>query len=62
MKATNDRKVDLAREILLAYIANSPAEARDVDSVCAAARKIFEAVDSLLETAQQPSAPAGFRP
>ena len=62
MKATNDKKVDLAKEILLAYIANSPNEARDVDTVCAAAKKIFEMVDSLLETAQQPTVQAGFRP
>ncbi len=62
MKANNDKKVDLAKEILLAYIANSPSESRDVDAVCAAAKKIFETVDSLLETAQPPSSSAGFRP
>jgi len=62
MKASNDKKVDVAKEILLAYIANSPAEAKDVDAVCAAAKKIFETVDSLLETTQQGGGPAGFRP
>lgn len=62
MKATNDKKVDLAKEVLLAYMANSPADAKDLDSVCAAARKIFETVDALLETTTQGSTPAGFRP
>ncbi len=62
MKANNDKKVDLAKEILLAYIANSPNEARDVETMCAAAKKIFETVESLLETTQAPSTPAGFRP
>ena len=62
MKASNDKKVDLAREILLAYIANSPEDSRDVDGVCTAATKIFETIDSLVETQQAPSGTAGFRP
>ncbi len=62
MKASNDKKVDLAKEVLLAYIANSPEQARDVDTVCAAAKKIFEAIDQIVETTQPSSAGAGFRP
>ena len=61
MKATSDKKLDLAREILLAYIANSPAESKDVDSVVAAARKIFEAVDSMVESTDMARDQAGFR-
>ncbi len=61
MKASNDRKVDLAKEILLAYIAHSPEQSRDVDTVCAAAKKIFDAVDAMLETSEQPREQAGFR-
>lgn len=61
MKATNDKKVDVAKEILLAYIAHSPEQARSVEDVCAAARKIFDTVDSLLDTMEQPKEQAGFR-
>ncbi len=61
MKATNEKKVDIAKEILVAYIGHSPEQSRDVDSVCDAARKIFLAVDSLLETYEGPKEPAGFR-
>lgn len=61
MKATNEKKVDIAKDILVAYIANSPQESRDVDSVCAAAKRIFEMVDSLVETQQGPTGGAGFR-
>ncbi len=61
MKATNEKKVDIAKDILVAYIANSPQESRDLESVCTAARRIFEMVDSLVETQQSPAGQAGFR-
>ncbi len=61
MKATNDKKLDIAKEIVVAYIAHSPDESRDVDAVVTATKKIFEAVDALLETAEPPKEPAGFR-
>ncbi len=61
MKATNEKKLDIAKEIVVAYIAHSPEESRDVEAVVAATKKIFEAVDSLLETAEPPREAAGFR-
>ena len=61
MKASNDKKVDLAREILLAYIANSPTEDRNVDSVIGAAKKIFEMVDSVVESTDENREHAGFK-
>ena len=61
MKASNEKKVELAKEILLAYIANSPTENRDVDSVVSAAKKIFEAVDSMVESTDQTREQAGFK-
>ena len=61
MKATSEKKVDVAKEILVAYIAHGPEDKRDVDAVCAAAKKIFEAVDSLLETQEPTGERAGFR-
>ncbi len=61
MKATNEKKVDIAKDILVAYIGHSPDESRDVDAVCAAAKKIFETVDSLLETQEPAKEQAGFR-
>ena len=61
MKATNEKKVDIAKDILVAYIGHLPDDKRDVDSVCDAAKRIFAAVDSLLETQEGPSGSAGFR-
>lgn len=61
MNATNEKKVDIAKEILVAYIAHSPEGSRDVDSICAAAKKIFETVDSVLETTEPGKEQAGFR-
>ncbi|MGE5618507.1 MAG: hypothetical protein ACM3US_04530 [Sphingomonadaceae bacterium] len=61
MKASNDKKVEIAKEILVAYISHSPEQARDVDSVCAAAKRIFETVDSIVETIEPPKEQAGFR-
>ncbi|MHB0868901.1 MAG: hypothetical protein ACYC66_03470 [Chloroflexota bacterium] len=61
MNATNEKKVDIAKEILVAYIAHSPEDARDVDSICAAAKKIFETVDSVLGTTEPGKEQAGFR-
>lgn len=61
MKASSEKKLELAREILLAYIANSPAESKDVDSVVAAAKKIFDAVDSIVESTDATRDQAGFR-
>lgn len=61
MKATNDKKLDLAKEILLAYIANGPADNKDVDSVIAAAKKIFDMVDSTVESTDQTREQAGFK-
>jgi len=61
MKATNDKKLEIAKEIVVAYIAHSPEQSRDVDAVVAATKKIFEAVGSLVETIEPPREPAGFR-
>ncbi len=61
MKATNDKKADIAKDILVAYIGHAPDDARDVDAVVAAAKKIFEAVDSMVETTEGPKEAAGFR-
>ncbi len=61
MKASSEKKLDLAKEIILAYIANSPAENRDVDSVIGAAKKIFEMVDSVVESTDQSREQAGFK-
>lgn len=61
MKATNERKVDLAKDILLAYIAHSPEDSRGVENVIDAAKKIFGAVDSLVETEGPSREQAGFR-
>ena len=61
MKATNEKKVDLAKDILVAYIGRLPDDKRDFDSVRDAAKKIFDMVDSLLETQEGPSGSAGFR-
>ncbi len=61
MKASNEKKLDLAREVLLAYIANSPADNRSVESVVDAAKKIFDAIDGLVESTDQSKEQAGFR-
>lgn len=61
MKATNEKKVDIAKDILVAYIGHLPDDKRDVDSVCVAAKRIFDMVESLIETQQGPSGGAGFR-
>lgn len=61
MKATNDKKMDVAKDILVAYISHGPEGGRDVDAVCDAAKKIFETVDSLVETVEAPKEQAGFR-
>ena len=51
----------MAKDILLAYIANSPTDNRDVDSVVAAAKKIFDVVDSMVETTEPAKEQAGFK-
>ncbi len=61
MNASNEKKLELAKDILLAYIANSPTEARDVESVVVAAKKIFEMVDSLVESTDSSKEHAGFK-
>jgi predicted transcriptional regulator len=61
MKATDEKKVDIAKDILVAYIANSPPESKDLDSVIAATKKIFEMVDSLVQSQEAPKGSPGFR-
>ncbi len=61
MKATDEKKADIAKDILVAYIGHSPEQSRDLDSICAAAKKIFETVDSMVETTAPPKEQAGFR-
>lgn len=61
MKATNDKKLHVAKEILVAYISHGPEGGREVDAVCDSAKKIFEMVDSLVETVEGPKEQAGFR-
>ena len=61
MKASSEKKLELAKDILLAYIANSPTENRDVDAVVAAAKKIFDMVDSTVETMEPAKEQAGFK-
>jgi len=61
MKASSDKKVDLAKDILVAYMAHSPEDSRNVDAVLSAAKRIFEAVDSMVETVEGPKEPAGFK-
>lgn len=61
MKATDEKKVDVAKEILVAYLGHAPSEGLNADAVCAAAKKIFETLDSLIETTEGPKEQAGFR-
>lgn len=61
MKASSDKKVDLAKDILVAYMAHSPEDSRNVDAVLSAAKRIFEAVDSMVETVEGPKEAAGFK-
>ena len=61
MKASTEKKLELAKDILLAYIANSPTDSRDVDTVVAAAKKIFDMVDSTVETTEPSKEQAGFK-
>lgn len=61
MKASSDKKVDLAKDILVAYMAHSPEDSRNVDAVLSAAKRIFEAVDSMVETVEGPKEQAGFK-
>lgn len=61
MKASSDKKVDLAKDILVAYMAHSPEDSRNVDAVLSATKRIFEAVDSMVETVEGPKEPAGFK-
>jgi predicted transcriptional regulator len=61
MKATDDKKMDIAKDIVVAYISNSPAESKDLDSVLAATKKIFETIDSLVQSQEAPKSPPGFR-
>ncbi len=61
MKATGEKKLELAKDILLAYIANSPADSREVENVVSAAKKIFDMVDSIVETTEPSKEQAGFK-
>ncbi len=61
MKATGDKKLELAKDILLAYIANSPTDSREVEHVVSAAKKIFDMVDSIVETTEPSKEQAGFK-
>ena len=61
MKASDEKKVDTAKEILVAYISNGPEGSKDLDSIIAAAKRIFETVDSMVESQEPPKGPAGFR-